>query len=148
MIMLSDGRPQDHEYGKDRTEKAYAIHDTRQALLEAKHKGITPFLLTVDKDGHDYLQEMCDDIGYEIVSDIDSLPRAVSEMLRWWTPVMNFRRTAKINTILGGENISANEKVVTSFISANYDEKVFPSPHSFDVTRKSNNHLSFGSSLL
>jgi nitric oxide reductase activation protein len=82
MIMLSDGRPQDHEYGKDRTEKAYAIHDTRQALLEAKHKGITPFLLTVDKDGHDYLQEMCNDIGYEVVSDIDSLPERLTNLYK------------------------------------------------------------------
>ena len=82
MIMLSDGRPQDHEYGKDRTEKVYAIHDTRQALLEAKHRGITPFLLTVDKDGHDYLQEMCDDIGYEIVSDIDSLPERLTNLYK------------------------------------------------------------------
>ncbi|MBI51627.1 MAG: hypothetical protein CL779_00215 [Chloroflexi bacterium] len=82
MIMLSDGRPQDHEYGKDRTEKVYAIHDTRQALLEAKHKGITPFLLTVDKDGHDYLQEMCNDIGYEVVSDIDSLPERLTNLYK------------------------------------------------------------------
>ena len=82
MIMLSDGRPQDHEYGKDRTEKIYAIHDTRQALLEAKHKGITPFLLTVDKDGHDYLQEMCDDIGYEVVSNIDSLPERLTNLYK------------------------------------------------------------------
>ncbi|MCL6649430.1 MAG: hypothetical protein K6U89_13975, partial [Chloroflexi bacterium] len=35
LILVSDGRPQDHEYGRDRTEKEYAIHDTRMALLEA-----------------------------------------------------------------------------------------------------------------
>jgi nitric oxide reductase NorD protein len=82
MILISDGRPQDHEYGKERTEKEYAIRDTRQALLEAKHKGIVPFLITVDKDGNDYLKDMCSDIGYEIVSDIDSLPERLANLYR------------------------------------------------------------------
>ena len=41
LVLLSDGRPQDHGYGRDRTEKEYAIHDTKQALNEAKREGIT-----------------------------------------------------------------------------------------------------------
>ena len=82
LILISDGRPQDHEYGKDRTEKEYAIRDTRQALLEAKRKGITPFLITVDKEGHDYLQQMCHDIGYEVVSNIDSLPMRLTNLYK------------------------------------------------------------------
>ena len=56
LFLLSDGRPQDHGYGRDRTEKEYAIHDTKQALNEAKREGITPFALTVDRAGHDYLK--------------------------------------------------------------------------------------------
>ncbi len=75
LIMVSDGRPQDHGYGRDRTEKEYAVHDTKQALNEAKRVGVTPFLITVDKEGHDYLKQMCDDIGYEVVDNIESLPR-------------------------------------------------------------------------
>jgi len=43
LVLLSDGRPQDHGYGRDRTEKDYAIHDTKQALNEAKREGLTPF---------------------------------------------------------------------------------------------------------
>ena len=82
LILVSDGRPQDHGYGKDRTEKEYAVHDTKQALLEAKRDGITPFLITVDKEGHDYLQQMCDDIGYEVVDDIESLPRRLPTLYR------------------------------------------------------------------
>ncbi|MEE8422445.1 MAG: VWA domain-containing protein [Dehalococcoidia bacterium] len=82
LILVSDGRPQDHGYGRDRTEKEYAVHDTRQALLEAKRAGITPFLITVDKEGHDYLGEMCTDIGYEVVSDIESLPRRLPSLYR------------------------------------------------------------------
>ncbi|MSQ41538.1 MAG: VWA domain-containing protein [Dehalococcoidia bacterium] len=82
LILVSDGRPQDHGYGRDRTEKEYAVHDTKQALLEAKRAGITPFLITVDKEGHDYLGEMCDDIGYEVVADIESLPRRLPSLYR------------------------------------------------------------------
>ncbi len=82
LIMVSDGRPQDHGYGRDRTEKEYAVHDTKQALNEAKRDGITPFLITVDKEGHDYLKQMCDDIGYEVVDDIESLPRRLPTLYR------------------------------------------------------------------
>ena len=82
LIMVSDGRPQDHGYGRDRTEKEYAVHDTKQALNEAKRLGITPFLITVDKEGHDYLKQMCDDIGYEVVDDIESLPRRLPSLYR------------------------------------------------------------------
>ena len=39
--------------------------------MEAKRKGIMPFALTVDKEGHDYLGQMCEDMGYEVVGDIE-----------------------------------------------------------------------------
>ncbi len=82
LILVSDGRPQDHGYGRDRTEKEYAIHDTKQALLEARRKGITPFALTVDKEGHDYLGQMCEDMGYEVVADIEHLPQRLPALYR------------------------------------------------------------------
>jgi cytochrome P450 len=69
---------------------------------------------------------------------------AVEEMLRWWTPVMNFRRTATVDTELDGARIRAGDKVVVSFMSANYDEQVFDSPEQFDIRREPNPHLSFG----
>jgi nitric oxide reductase NorD protein len=82
LFLLSDGRPQDHGYGRDRTEKEYAIHDTKTALLEAKRAGIVPFCLTVDRSGHDYLRVMCQDIGYEVVADIESLPSRLPALYR------------------------------------------------------------------
>ena len=82
LVLLSDGRPQDHGYGRDRTEKEYAIHDTKQALNEAKREGITPFALTVDRAGHDYLKTMCEDMGYEVVADIEALPRRLPTLYR------------------------------------------------------------------
>ena len=52
------------------------------ALIEARHKGITPFCLTVDKSGHDYLKTMCQDMGYEILDDISSLPTRLPTLYR------------------------------------------------------------------
>jgi len=82
LFLVSDGRPQDHGYGRDRTEKEYAIHDTHMALVEAKRKGIVPFCLTVDRYGHDYLKQMCDDVGYAVVADIESLPSRITTLYR------------------------------------------------------------------
>jgi hypothetical protein len=85
LFLVSDGRPQDHGYGRDRTEKEYAIHDTHMALVEAKRKGQVPFCLTVDRYGHDYLKQMCADIGYEVVPDIESLPSRITTLYRQLT---------------------------------------------------------------
>lgn len=82
LFLVSDGRPQDHGYGRDRTEKEYAIHDTHKALVEAKNKGIVPFALTVDKEGHDYLGQMCGDMAYEVLGDIGLLPSRLPTLYR------------------------------------------------------------------
>jgi len=82
LILVSDGRPQDEEYGRDHSDREYAVHDTKRALLEAKRQRIAPFLITVDTAGHDYLRHMCDDIGYEVVTDIESLPRRLPNLYR------------------------------------------------------------------
>ncbi len=70
--------------------------------------------------------------------------RGVDEMLRWWTPVMAFRRTATRDCVLGGQPIGAGDKVVVSFISANRDDAVFAEPGRFDIGRQPNPHLAFG----
>jgi cytochrome P450 len=72
------------------------------------------------------------------------MPAAVEEMLRWWTPVMTFRRTATAGCELGGRRIAAGDKVVVSFTSANRDEAVFAAPDRFDIRRHPNPHLVFG----
>jgi cytochrome P450 len=77
-------------------------------------------------------------------ADPSLLPGAVEEMLRWWTPVMVFRRTASVDVDLAGTRIGTGDKVVVSFTSANRDERVFADPDRFDVRRAPNPHLSFG----
>jgi nitric oxide reductase NorD protein len=74
LFLVSDGYPQDSLYGYDDDDKEYAIHDTKMALMEASKKNIIPFCLTVDSAGNDYLRTMCNDIGYEVLDDIETLP--------------------------------------------------------------------------
>ena len=77
-------------------------------------------------------------------ADPGLMPAAAEEMLRWWTPVMTFRRTATAGCELGGQPIGAGDKVVVSFASANRDEAVFADADGFDIRRHPNPHLVFG----
>jgi cytochrome P450 len=72
------------------------------------------------------------------------LGSAIEEMLRYWPPVISFRRTATREVELGGVRIRRGEKVVVYHASANRDAAVFPEPERFDVTRAPNDHVSFG----
>lgn len=84
------------------------------------------------------------DVYQRLRADRSQLPAAVEEMLRWWTPVMHFRRTATEDTVLGGTTIRAGQKVVVWFSSANRDEAVFADPNRFDLDRKPGEHVAFG----
>src|SRR5271155_4340067 len=77
-------------------------------------------------------------------NDRSLLPTAVEEMLRFVTPVMNFRRQSTTDTELSGQAIKADQKVVFYHASANRDESVFEEPGRFDITRKPNPHIAFG----
>ena len=79
-----------------------------------------------------------------LLADRSLLPSAVEEMLRWWTPVMNFRRTATADTRLSDVDIRAGDKVVVWFSAANRDPSVFEEPDAFDIGRTPNDHLTFG----
>lgn len=72
------------------------------------------------------------------------MPTAIEEILRWYPPVMQFRRTAAQDVEVGGQQIKAGDKVVLCYASANRDSDVFTDPDKFDITRQENPHLSFG----
>lgn len=77
--------------------------------------------------------------------NLDALmPSAREEMLRWTSPVIYMRRTAKQDAVLGGQRIRGGDKVVMYYGAANRDPRKFDAPDSFDVARRDNEHLAFG----
>ncbi len=79
------------------------------------------------------------------VKDFEAVaPTAVEEIVRLSSPVTYMRRTATIDTVLGGQEIKEGDKVCMFYLSANRDEDVFQDPYRFDVLRQPNNHVGFG----
>ncbi len=78
LIVLSDGRPYDHDYGDAR----YAREDTREALRQAKNQGITPFCITIDRESEAELRDLYGEIGYTIIDDVVSLPERLPGIYR------------------------------------------------------------------
>ncbi|MGD9631104.1 MAG: nitric oxide reductase activation protein NorD [Pyrinomonadaceae bacterium] len=78
LIILTDGRPYDHDYGDAR----YAREDVREALIEAKTHGITPFCITIDRESEAELRDLYGDVGYTIIDDVLSLPERMPNIYR------------------------------------------------------------------
>ena len=80
----------------------------------------------------------------ELRQDRSLIPSATEEMLRWVTPIKNMARTATADTMLGDKKISAGDKLLLLYPSANRDETHFTEPDTFDIHRNPNDHLAFG----
>jgi cytochrome P450 len=73
------------------------------------------------------------------------IPTMVPEIIRWQTPLAYMRRTALIDTELGGKQIKAGEKVLMWYVSGNRDEEVIERPNDFIIDRATpRHHLAFG----
>jgi cytochrome P450 len=69
---------------------------------------------------------------------------AIEEMVRYVSPIMQFRRTVTEDYDLRGLHLKAGDKVVLFYGSANRDESVFPGADRFDITRDAKPHVGFG----
>lgn len=73
---------------------------------------------------------------------------AVSEIIRYQTPIAHMRRTAMVDIVIGNKHIRRGEKVVMWYISGNRDDEVIDQADSFIIDRKNpRQHLSFGFGL-
>ncbi|RBQ19240.1 cytochrome P450 [Spongiactinospora rosea] len=80
-----------------------------------------------------------------LTTDFDAhIGGAIEEMVRYVSPIMQFRRTVTQDYDLRGLHLSPGDKVVLFYGSANRDETVFPDAGRFDITRKPNPHVGFG----
>jgi nitric oxide reductase NorD protein len=80
LIVVSDGFPQDCDYGPDRADHEYGVADTAKALEEAGRAGIETFCVTVDRAGHDYLKRMCAAERYLVIDEIEALPLELTKV--------------------------------------------------------------------
>ena len=81
-----------------------------------------------------------------LLGDIDKhLENAIEEVLRYSSTTTNFRRTATVDTEIGGHPVKKGDKIYMSYAAANRDPTVFENPHVFDITRaNARRHLAFG----
>jgi len=79
LVTLSDGKPDD--FG-DGYRGEYGIEDTRQALLEARRRGIHPFCITIDERARDYLPHMYGAASWVLVDDVRRLPVKTADVYR------------------------------------------------------------------
>jgi len=92
------------------------------------------------------LRALCEfpDQRRRLLGDPSLIKTAVEEIVRWHSPVMQFRRTATRDTEIAGQAIAENDKVVIYYGSANRDERAFERADEFDVGRSPNPHVGFG----
>jgi cytochrome P450 len=83
---------------------------------------------------------------YQKLRDDPSLiPSMVSEVIRYVTPVIHMRRTAKEDIELGGKTIKKGDKVVIWYVSGNRDPEAIEDPDRLIIDRaRPRQHLSFG----
>jgi cholest-4-en-3-one 26-monooxygenase len=135
--------------------------DLMTALVEAEVDGerlsdaeLNLFFITLIVAGNETTRNLINHSMVALIDHPDQAQRlrvdpslwdtAVDEMLRWGSSIHNFRRTATRDTELRGVPIKEGDKVVIYYASANRDEDVFPDPHTFDVGRTANEHVTFG----
>ncbi|MFI0480766.1 cytochrome P450 [Actinomadura sp. 9N215] len=81
----------------------------------------------------------------DVLAHPELVAGAVEEALRWASPANHFMRHAVRDVELAGRKIRSGDAVVVWLGSANRDESVFSDPFGFDIRRKPNRHIAFGS---
>jgi cytochrome P450 len=79
--------------------------------------------------------------------DLSLIPGAIEETLRYITPLQLTARTTSREVTLHGVTIPAGGRVVLVTGAANRDERQFPDPDRFDITRARGRHLGFGEGI-
>ena len=81
----------------------------------------------------------------ELKNNIELVPNAVEEMLRYRFQMSRRDRTVKQDNDLLGVELKKGDVVIAWMSASNMDEEMFPDPFSLDIHRPSNKkHLTFG----
>ncbi|HEY6355886.1 MAG TPA: VWA domain-containing protein, partial [Burkholderiaceae bacterium] len=85
LIVVTDGYPEDIDYGPEPRDLRYGVEDTAHALLEAQALGVQTFCLSIDPAGHDYLRRMCPPQRYLVIKDLAALPGELAKVYQAMT---------------------------------------------------------------
>ena len=152
------------EYGQGviKEKRAHPANDLATRLLQAEVDGkrlddvefLLFFLLLVDAGGDTTrnllssglisLLDHPSELAWLKTDIAGRLPSAREELLRWCTPVVYMRRTARHDVEVAGQQIKQGQKVVMYFGSANRDPAHFEQPDSLRLARNPNDHIAFG----
>ncbi len=152
------------EYGQGviKEKRARPANDLATKLLEAEVDGkrlddiefLLFFLLLVDAGGDTTrnllsggliaLLENPSELAWLKADMPQRLAPAREELLRWCTPVVYMRRTARHDTEIAGQPIKQGQKVVMYFGAANRDADKFAEPDCLRLSRAPNEHIAFG----
>jgi cytochrome P450 len=133
------------------------ISDLAQAELDGEHLSEQDLILfcrilysagyvtTTNLIGNTFLcLSMFPEVEQQVRSDLTLLPGLIEEVLRYSSPVQSVTRLVTRDVELHGQKLHAGENLLVYTGSANHDERAYPNPNAFDVTRAANKHFSFG----
>jgi cytochrome P450 len=113
---------------------------TTATFVMAGVESLSSFMSMFALNLHDY-----PDARRRLVADPSLIAPAIEESLRFNTSAQRFKRTATRDVELHGETIQAGDKVALAFGSGNRDGRKFPDPDTFNIDRRPQGHLGFGS---
>lgn len=79
-----------------------------------------------------------------LVANPERLADAIEESLRFNTSAQRFRRCLQKDVTLHGQTMREGDFVCLAYGSGNRDERQYPNPDVYDITRKPRGHLGFG----
>jgi len=128
-----------------------SVEERGDRLQEHELVGMTVFLLVA---GHETTMSLLANGLLALLShpeqldrlraDLDLMPTAIEEFLRFESPLQHQVRTARCDMDIAGVSIAQGDRVVLMLGAANRDSAQFPDPDRLDVGRTPNQHLAFG----
>ena len=113
---------------------------TTATFVMAGVESLSSFMSVFALNLHDY-----PDARRRLVADPALVAPAIEESLRFNTSAQRFKRVVMRETTLHGQTLRAGDKIALAFGSGNRDERKFPDPDKFDIDRRPQGHLGFGS---
>ncbi len=113
---------------------------TTATFVMAGVESLSSFMSVFALNLHDY-----PDARRRLVADPALVAPAIEESLRFNTSAQRFKRVIMRETTLHGRTLRAGDKIALAFGSGNRDERKFPEPDRFDIDRRPQGHLGFGS---